>query len=235
MQATADVDRLMQSAQADRRAHPRHRCRTKIDGAEDPAPRRLPSRPDADRQGRCLHPRFRGRAGPLARRAAAEGAGRARRRGPDPLDRLLDHRGAAQRRQPHARGTRHRSPPKLAIWRRKATEEFWNACRQLRRSVAVAERRRRGRPEPARFLPARKGVLRNGIRADEPAGVAARSARRNVAHPAAARRGDSHERDLTRSAGDHRAAITPTRSTISACMSRTTRRWCACSCPTPRP
>ena len=65
-------------------------------------------------------------------------------------------------------------PPKLAVWRDKATEEFWNTCRDLHRYLSVA----RGRPggaEPARFLPARKSLLRNGIRADEPSGVAARS------------------------------------------------------------
>ena len=70
---------------------------------EDPPSRRLPSRTDADRQGRHLHHRFRGRAAPAARRAAAQGARRARRRRPDPLDRLFGHRRAGARAEGRAR------------------------------------------------------------------------------------------------------------------------------------
>ena len=71
--------------------------------AQDPPSRRFPSRPDADRQGRRLHHRFRRRAAPHARRAPAQGAGGARRRRPDPLDRLFGDRGARARAQGGAR------------------------------------------------------------------------------------------------------------------------------------
>ena len=45
---------------------------TRLSRHENSASRRFPSRPGADRQGRRLHPRFRGRAAPRARRAAAK-------------------------------------------------------------------------------------------------------------------------------------------------------------------
>ena len=73
---------------------------------QDPPSWRLPSRPDADRQGRYLHHRFRGRAAPAAGGAPAQGAGGARRRRPDPLDRLFGHRGAGARAQGGARRAR---------------------------------------------------------------------------------------------------------------------------------
>ena len=73
---------------------------------EHPPPWRFPSRPDADRQGRHLHHRFRGRAPPPAGRAPAQGAGGARRRRPDPLDRLFGHRRAGARAQGGARRAR---------------------------------------------------------------------------------------------------------------------------------
>ena len=112
---------------------------------EGPPSRRLPSRPGADRQGRRLHPRLRGRAGPLARRAA-----RARRR------RRATSPGCSARstiRPPRRCSTRpvsrRRSAtscmPKLEIWREKATEEFWTACRAGHRSGAVAVRSGRRR------------------------------------------------------------------------------------------
>ena len=62
------------------------------------------------------------------------------------------------------------------------------------RSGAVAGRSSRG-AEPARFLPARKSVLRNGIRTDEPSGLAARSPRWHLAHPAAPQRGAANPVD----------------------------------------
>ena len=182
----------------------------------------------------AYHPRLRGRAGPLAGRAAAEGAGRARRRRPHPLDRLFDHRGAAQR-APTSRPRSARSLDAEArdLARARRPRNSGTPAATLTDACAVARRRRRG-AEPARFLPARKSVLRNRIRTDEPSGLAARSPRWNLAHSRAARRGDSHEPFLPQRTPSS-TAVTPTRSTISACTSRTTRRWCACSCPMRRP
>ncbi len=79
-------------------------------GGEDPPSRRLPSRPDADRQGRRLHHRLRGRAAPQPGGAAAQGAGGARRRRPDPLDRLFGHRGAGPRAAKRRRTSTASSP-----------------------------------------------------------------------------------------------------------------------------
>ncbi len=73
---------------------------------QHPPPRRLPSRPDADRQGRHLHHRLRRRAAPATCRAPAQGAGGARRRRPDPLDRLFRHRRAGARAEGGARRAR---------------------------------------------------------------------------------------------------------------------------------
>ena len=68
------VDRMLQRASGDHRSHPE--IAAGLDpGGQGPPSRRLPSRPGAGRQGRCFHPRLRGRTGPLARRAP-----RARRR-----------------------------------------------------------------------------------------------------------------------------------------------------------
>ena len=67
--------------------------------AQHPPSRRFPSRPDADRQGRHLHRRFRRRVTASDRGAPPQGAGGAGRRQPDPLDRLLDHRSPRARAQ----------------------------------------------------------------------------------------------------------------------------------------
>ncbi len=49
-------------------------------GGEDPPARRFPSRPDPDRQGRCVHSRLRRRAAAQSGGTSPQGAGRARRR-----------------------------------------------------------------------------------------------------------------------------------------------------------
>ena len=92
--APKEADRQLRSAAGPTRNPCRiawARCFRLTSAAQHPPPRRFPSRPDADRQGRYLHHRFRGRAAPAARRAAAQGAGGARRRRPDPFDRLFGH------------------------------------------------------------------------------------------------------------------------------------------------
>ena len=105
-------------------------------GDEDPPSRRLPSRPDADRQGRRVHHRLRGRAAPQPGRAPAQGAGGARRRRADPLDRLFGDRGA----RPCDRSSTRRPRPGRARARRLARACGGGVPRRL---PAGARRRRR--------------------------------------------------------------------------------------------
>ena len=131
-------------AGGDHRAHPALAAGHHQRG-EGPPPRRLPSRAGAGRQGRRVHPRLRGRAGPLARRAPAR---RRRRRATSP--------GSFARstiRPPRRCSTRPTSRPKNATSSRRS----WNSGATRRRrssgpraaghrsgAVAVRSRRRRG-------------------------------------------------------------------------------------------
>ena len=78
------------SARSSRRHHPANRVGMEfaLRRPEDPPSRRLPSRPGADRQGRRLYSRLRGRAAPQPRGAPRQGAAGARRRRLAALDRL---------------------------------------------------------------------------------------------------------------------------------------------------
>ena len=133
------ADRMLAARADDRRPHPRARCRATDQRGEGPPSRRLPSRPGADRQGRRVHPRLRGRAGPLARRAAAKAPAARDVAG---LIRSIDYSTTAAlfNATNLTPEERHILKPKLEIWREKAAEEFWSVCRAGHRSGAVAVR-----------------------------------------------------------------------------------------------
>ena len=108
---------------------------------QDPPPRRLPSRPDADRQGRRLHHRFRRRAAAHARGAPAQGARGARRRRPDPLDRLFGDRRAASARSKSAPDEHGKLARALADWRDRGRGAFLAAYRETLTDRAAVARR----------------------------------------------------------------------------------------------
>ena len=100
-----------------------------LDGSQNPPSRRLPSRPGADRQGRRLHPRFRGRAAPLAGRAAQQGAAGARRRRLPALDRLCGQRGLdrAPDLKPEDRAG---ADAALRDWGERSAAAYWECYRE---------------------------------------------------------------------------------------------------------
>ena len=172
----------------------------------------------------AYHPRFRGRAAPLAGRAPRA---RRRRRATSPgFIRSIDYStSAALERAPdlNAGGARQPRRRSCASGRERLSAAYLGQP-TARRSATP----RCGRPiadraqASARLLPAGEGVLRNRIRTDEPAGLAARSAR-GTWRILQQRGVMPHEHAFARPPARSSRAAIPTRSIISARIARTTR------------
>ena len=133
------------------------------------------------------HHRFRRRAATEHRGSPSQGAGRARRRRPHPFDRLFRDRRAGARAQVGARRAGQARPRARRMARavgRGLSRRLPAIIGRHQALAAVAGRCR----SPARFLPAGEGVLRDRLRACASAGLAARAARRHLAHSRRARR-----------------------------------------------
>ena len=117
---------------------PRIRCRPAcaellpetVEAHQNPPSRRFSSRPNADRQGRRLHHRFRGRAAAQHRRAPTQGAGCPRRRRADPLDRLFGDGGARARARIGSRRGRQDRARARSLARARRSRPFSTAYRQ---------------------------------------------------------------------------------------------------------
>ena len=194
----------------------------------------LPPRSDPVRQGRGLHPRFRGRAAAQHGGAPAQGAGRARRRRPAPLDRLCGRSRVRARAGNLARRACRVSPVALDDWRRQAVDTFMAGYREALTQPAAIVAGRPGRgPASARFLLAGQRDLRNHLRAGEPSELVARS-------PSGGATNSDRERQchdgaiLTGSPGRHRRLSCQSRIEYPrARTTSTTSGWCGSSCRTP--
>jgi hypothetical protein len=204
---------------ADRRADRRH---------PDPHPRRLPPRPGAVHRPRLRHHRLRGRAGPAARRAAAEALAAARRGRDAALAPVRDRLDAA--RPGRARLVTPDHPTTSCDRLARLVAGPWVSAAFL----AATSRWPPGQPflpddpehtrHAARRLPAREGRLRARLRDEQPPRVGRHPAHRHRRGP---RPRSSTER---RQAADDDGGVgaRPRCSPTTTCTCSTRARTCAC-------